>query len=193
MKTQNVTLYALTTCVYCKELKKMLEDQSVAHECIMADELTGAERERVILELKKVNPRCSFPTLVIDGQVVTGHKTQTIREALGIRSDVDDLYDRLKKINEPKGYYFNYDKERTFELLRGLQTNKKRYGYMACPCRLASGDRHKDRDIICPCTYREPDFKEYSSCYCGLYVSEDWNTGKITRMLVPERRPPGML
>ena len=61
---------------------------------------------------------------------------------------------------------------------------------MACPCRLAAGDRDWDRDIVCPCVYREPDVREYGSCYCGLYVSGELNQGKITAQYVPERRPP---
>ena len=189
MTAQSVTLYSLSTCVYCSAVKKMLDDLAVDHHCIQADELSEAEREQVIQELKRVNPRCSFPTVVIDDQVITGYRAQEIKEKLGIRTEVDDLYDRLKKINEPKGYVFNGDKEKTFELLRSLLINKDRYGYMACPCRLASGSRDRDKDIICPCSYREPDVMEYGSCFCSLYVSEDWNTGKITRMLVPERRP----
>ncbi len=60
---------------------------------------------------------------------------------------------------------------------------------MNCPCRLASGDREADRDIICPCDYREPDVKEYGSCYCNLYVSKEWNEGTVPNVPVPERRP----
>ena len=104
--------------------------------------------------------------------------------------DIEKLYEMLRKVQEPKGYYFNNDKERTFELLEGLLENKERYGYMVCPCRLASGDREWDKDIICPCVYREPDVEEYGSCYCNLYVSEEWNQGKIPHDYVPERRPP---
>lgn len=189
MNQKKVVLYALTTCVYCNAIKKMLEDLDVSHRLILADELPGHERQGVLEELKKVNPRCSFPTLVIDDVVITGYKVQEIKDTLGIRTEVDSLFEKLLKINKPKGYLFNNDKETTFELLRGLLTNKDRYGYMACPCRLASGERNKDRDIICPCDYREADVKEFGSCFCGLYVSEDWNTRKITRRLVPERRP----
>lgn len=105
-------------------------------------------------------------------------------------NDVEKLYEMLKKIQEPKGYYFSKDKERVFDLLSGLLENKKRYGYMCCPCRLASGDRDKDRDITCPCVYRTPDVEEFGSCYCNLYVSREWNEGKIARAYVPERRPP---
>ena len=104
--------------------------------------------------------------------------------------DAEKLYDQLKKVQEAKGYYFNNDKVRTLELLEALIQNKERYGYMACPCRLASGDRENDKDIICPCVYRVPDVEEFGSCYCNLYVSKEWNEEKIPREYVPERRPP---
>ena len=104
--------------------------------------------------------------------------------------EVEKLYEMLKKVQEPKGYYFNKDKVCVFELLEALITNKERYGYMACPCRLASGDKEHDRDILCPCVYRAPDVEEYGSCYCALYVSKEWNEDKIPHEYVPERRPP---
>jgi ferredoxin-thioredoxin reductase catalytic subunit len=103
---------------------------------------------------------------------------------------VQEIYEMLKKSQEPKGYFFNEDRQRVFDLLDGLLANKQRYGYMCCPCRLASGDRDWDRDITCPCAYREADLREYGSCYCNLYVSRQWNEGKMARVYVPERRPP---
>ncbi len=103
---------------------------------------------------------------------------------------IEQLHDMLKRTQEAKGYHFNRDRERAFDLLAGLLLNRDRYGYMCCPCRLASGDRDADRDIICPCAYREGDVREYGSCYCNLYVSPAWNQGKIPLVVVPERRPP---
>jgi len=99
------------------------------------------------------------------------------------------LLETLRSIQEPKGYYFNRDKLKTLELLEGLLENKRRYGYMSCPCRLSLGNREKDKDIICPCEYREADVAEYGSCYCNLYVSKAWNEGRISHEYVPERRP----
>lgn len=104
--------------------------------------------------------------------------------------DIKGFYEKLRKVHEPKGYYFNKDINLVYELLESLLKNKETYGYMACPCRLASGDREKDRDIFCPCDYREPDVAEYGSCYCSLYVSEDLNQGHINAQYVPERRDP---
>ena len=103
---------------------------------------------------------------------------------------IEQLYKTLKKNQEAKGYFFNTDRERVVELLAALMANKERYGYMACPCRLASGDRDNDRDIICPCVYRAPDVVDYGSCYCNLYVSAEWNAGRLAQDYVPERRPP---
>jgi len=105
-------------------------------------------------------------------------------------SDGKKLYETLRKIQEPKGYFFNRDRARTMELLEALLLNRERYGTMTCPCRLASGNREWDRDIICPCLYREPDVEKFGSCYCNLYVSREWNEGAIPHTPVPERRPP---
>lgn len=104
-------------------------------------------------------------------------------------NETEKLYEMLKKAQEPKGYFFNKDRARVFDLLEALLINKNRYGYMCCPCRLALGDKEKDRDIICPCVYREADVEEFGSCYCNLYVSSDWNEGKIPESYIPERRP----
>jgi ferredoxin-thioredoxin reductase catalytic chain len=77
----------------------------------------------------------------------------------------EQLYEMLRKVQEPKGYFFNREREKVFDLLDGLLINRDRYGYMSCPCRLASGNRDWDRDIICPCIYREEDVRAYGRCY----------------------------
>lgn len=101
------------------------------------------------------------------------------------------LYEVLSKYAESQGIQLNRDKEFVIEILEGLLANEARYGYRSCPCRLAAGLKEKDADIICPCIYRNPDIQEYGSCYCGLYVSKEWNEGKIMHTRVPERRPQG--
>jgi ferredoxin-thioredoxin reductase catalytic subunit len=103
---------------------------------------------------------------------------------------VQKLYARLSEEAEAAGYHLNPDVEHTKELVRGILTNEKRYGYWACPCRLASGDKEDDLDIICPCDYRDQDIEEYDACYCGLYVSERVLKGEKRPESIPERRPP---
>lgn len=87
------------------------------------------------------------------------------------------------------GYYLNPDQDFLKDLLEGLKRNEERYGYPSCPCRLASGNFDFDRDIICPCDYRDPDVQEFGACYCALYVRKDVFEGKTPLQPVPERRP----
>jgi ferredoxin-thioredoxin reductase catalytic subunit len=108
-------------------------------------------------------------------------------------NQVEQVYEVLRKAQEPKGYFFNKEKELVYDLLNALLINKERYGYMCCPCRLASGNRQSDEDIMCPCIYRAADVAEYGSCYCNLYVSRQWNEGIVPHVDVPERRPADKL
>lgn len=87
------------------------------------------------------------------------------------------------------GCYLNPDKDFLRDLFEGLIRNEERYGYPSCPCRLASGKFEFDRDIFCPCDYRDPDVKEYCCCYCALYVRKDVFEGKTSIGPIPERRP----
>jgi ferredoxin-thioredoxin reductase catalytic subunit/rubredoxin len=103
---------------------------------------------------------------------------------------VDALYQRLKREAEEGGYHLNPEVDFTKDLVRSLLINEKRYGYWACPCRLASGVKEDDLDIICPCDYRDADVDEYGSCYCALYVSTEIAEGKKKASSIPERRPP---
>ena len=105
-------------------------------------------------------------------------------------ADVDRVYLTLKKEAEDGGYRFNPDVEFTKNLIRGLLKNEQRYGYRACPCRLASGKKEDDTDIICPCDYRDPDLSDFCACYCALYVSDAVILGQKKVAPVPERRPP---
>jgi ferredoxin-thioredoxin reductase catalytic chain len=104
--------------------------------------------------------------------------------------DIQKLYARLNREAEEAGYHLNPDIEHTRNLVRGLLINEKRYGYWACPCRLASGSKKEDLDIICPCDYRDQDVEEYGTCYCGLYVSESVLKGEQSVEPIPERRVP---
>jgi ferredoxin-thioredoxin reductase catalytic chain len=103
---------------------------------------------------------------------------------------IDALYERLDKEAEASGYHLNPDREFTRGLVEGLLTNEARYGYRACPCRLATGDKQQDLDIICPCDYRDPDLVDWDACYCALYVSGEVLQGEKDVQPVPERRPP---
>lgn len=102
---------------------------------------------------------------------------------------IDTTYLALKKEAEDGGYRLNPDADFTKNLIRGLLKNEQRYGYRACPCRLASGKKEEDQDIICPCDYRDPDLSEFGACYCALYVNEVVLSGEQKLSPIPERRP----
>jgi ferredoxin-thioredoxin reductase catalytic subunit/rubredoxin len=104
---------------------------------------------------------------------------------------IDETYERLEREAEEGGYHLNPDREFTRELVRGLLANNERYGYPACPCRLASGDKFQDLDIVCPCDYRDPDLADFGTCYCALYVTSEVVSGEKRIGSIPERRPPG--
>ena len=109
------------------------------------------------------------------------------------KPDIDEIKRFYKKLDEEArsgGYLLNPDEEFTMELAEGLVVNLERYGYESCPCRLASGIKEEDLDIICPCYWRDPDLGEYGTCYCGLYVSADVAEGRKKTGSIPERRPP---
>ena len=102
---------------------------------------------------------------------------------------LEKVRQRAESDAKTHGYYLNPDPSFLGDLLDGLKRNEERYGYPSCPCRLASGNFELDKDIVCPCDYRDPDVAEYGACYCALYVRKDLFEGKTPITPVPERRP----
>ena len=79
-----VKMYTLSTCSHCKTTKKFLHDCNVVFDAIDVDLLEGEERAAIIEEVKKLNPNCSFPTILIGDQVIVGFKENEIKGALGL-------------------------------------------------------------------------------------------------------------
>ena len=78
-----VMLYALSTCVWCKKTRKLLEDLGVAYDYVYVDLLSGDEEESVMREVRKCNPAESMPTIVLNGRkCIIGFREDDIREAL---------------------------------------------------------------------------------------------------------------
>ena len=84
MPQPNVKIYSLSTCSHCKATKKFLGGCTIKYEFIDVDKLEGAERKAIIEDVKKFNPRCSFPTIIIGETVIVGYKEKDIKEALGM-------------------------------------------------------------------------------------------------------------
>jgi glutaredoxin len=80
----DVKIYSLSTCSHCKATKKFLGECTIKYEFIDVDLLEGDERKAIIEDVKKFNPRCSFPTVIIGEKVIVGYKEKEIKEALGL-------------------------------------------------------------------------------------------------------------
>jgi glutaredoxin-like protein NrdH len=78
-----IMLYALSTCGWCKKTKALLNELGVEYDFTDVDLLKGAEQDAAVDEIKKYNPACNFPTIVIDSKkCIIGFKEDDIREAL---------------------------------------------------------------------------------------------------------------
>ncbi|MFH1626160.1 MAG: glutaredoxin family protein [Pseudomonadota bacterium] len=80
----DINIYTLSTCSHCKATKKLLDQCAVKYEFTDVDLLTGEERAAVLEDVKKFNPSCTFPTIIIGDKVIVGFKEVEIREALGL-------------------------------------------------------------------------------------------------------------
>lgn len=84
MDQPSVMLYALTTCSHCKSTKKLLDENHIQYDCMEVDLTQGDEREAAVEQVKKYNPSCTFPTLVVGEKVIVGFRENEIKEALGL-------------------------------------------------------------------------------------------------------------
>ena len=80
----SIKMYTLSTCVHCKATKKLLNECAVKYEFTDVDLLTGEEREAVLRDVEKINPECTFPTIIIGDKVIVGFQETEIRQALGL-------------------------------------------------------------------------------------------------------------
>jgi len=84
MDQPNVKVFSLSTCSHCKSTKQFLNECTVKYEFVDVDLLDGDERKAILEDVKKFNPRCSFPTIIIGEKVIVGYKEEEIKEALGL-------------------------------------------------------------------------------------------------------------
>ena len=80
--SDDIKVYALSTCIHCRNAKKYLDECGVKYQCVHVDELKGEDRKKIVQEIKGHNPSVSFPTLVIRDKVVVGFHKDKIDKAL---------------------------------------------------------------------------------------------------------------
>ena len=79
-----VKMYTISTCSHCKATKRLLDDCKVEYEFTDVDLTEGEERKAILEDVRRLNPRCSFPTIIIGDNVIVGYQEDKIREALGL-------------------------------------------------------------------------------------------------------------
>lgn len=79
-----VKMYTISTCSHCKAAKRFLDNCKVEYEFTDVDLLEGDERKAILEDVRRLNPRCSFPTIIIGDKVIVGYQEDQIREALGL-------------------------------------------------------------------------------------------------------------
>lgn len=84
MEQLPIRIYTLSTCSHCKATKRFLGECGVQYEFTDVDLLEGEERAQILEEVRRFNPSCSFPTIIIGDKVIVGHKEDEIKAALGL-------------------------------------------------------------------------------------------------------------
>jgi glutaredoxin len=84
MTSEQVKIYSLSTCSHCKATKRLLDECTIAYDFVDVDLTKGDERKAILEDVKKFNPKCSFPTIIIGEKVIVGYKEDEIKEALGL-------------------------------------------------------------------------------------------------------------
>lgn len=193
-------MYRISTCHWCDKVEAFLKIHGVNYRSVVVDLLAGNEQEKAIEESYHLSKQRSFPVTYIDGTCVIGFHESRLRQLLKLPSQKEererikfeeygvaggfsledkDHREAIRKMREwllreaaSQGYTINPDEKVVEEILVGLAKNEKRYGYKACPCRLATGKYQLDCDIICPCSYCFMDVEKNGRCYCSLFVSD---------------------
>ena len=76
-------MYALTTCLHCKNTKKFLEENNLEVIVIHLDDYCDSDRSNLMEKVRKYNPRGTFPVVLMpNGKVIVGFRKMLLTEAL---------------------------------------------------------------------------------------------------------------
>ena len=76
-------MYALTTCLHCKNTKKFLEENHYDVTVIHLDDYCDAQRAELMEKVRKYNPRGTFPVVLMpNGKVIVGFRKTLLEEAM---------------------------------------------------------------------------------------------------------------
>jgi glutaredoxin-like protein NrdH len=80
-----VSVYALSTCVWCKLTKQYLSENNVAYEFVDVDLLDDEDKDKVHQTVLSKGGALSYPTTIVDDKIViTGFRKDKLKEVLGL-------------------------------------------------------------------------------------------------------------
>ncbi|TET46531.1 glutaredoxin family protein [candidate division TA06 bacterium] len=83
-KMGKVVLYALSTCGWCRKTKRLLDKMGIEYSYVDVDLLEDKEEDEVMKEIERWNPKCSFPTVVVNNEkCIVGFNEEKIKKAVG--------------------------------------------------------------------------------------------------------------
>ncbi len=77
-----VFLYALSTCPWCRKAKQWFTDSQVPFEFVDVDQLRGDEQDAAAEKAYKLSGARRYPVVVINGEVVVGYRPDRYLELL---------------------------------------------------------------------------------------------------------------
>ncbi len=81
-RTAGIMLYALSTCGWCRKTKSLLNELAVEYDYVDVDQLDDQPRVEALDRVRVLNPNSTFPTIVVNGRAIIGHREDELREAL---------------------------------------------------------------------------------------------------------------
>jgi glutaredoxin len=80
-----VLLYALSTCIWCKKTRQLLEDEGVTFDFVYVDLVGPDERRKIRARIRELSSSTSFPATIIDEtDCIIGYKPEKIKGHLGL-------------------------------------------------------------------------------------------------------------
>lgn len=81
----DLLLFALSTCVWCKKMKRFLDKLGVAYDYVNVDALSKADEALADKEVERWNPKGTYPTLIINNKnCVTSNQEEEIKKRLNL-------------------------------------------------------------------------------------------------------------
>jgi glutaredoxin len=77
-----VMVYALSTCPWCRKTKQWFDDSKIPYECVDVDKLPDDEQDTVADKAFELSGGRRYPVVVINGEVVVGFSPDKFLEHL---------------------------------------------------------------------------------------------------------------